>query len=124
MAASLVVATLCGCGPANGKSAISGTVTFDGEPISTGFVTFTPEGAGSPDAGPIHDGKFSLKAVPGKHRVKVEASRPMGDIIPSMGTRLHEEYIPARYNSETTLSGEVKSGENNEFEFNLTSKKE
>ena len=124
LAMSLIPLAFGGCGSGDGKAKISGTVSFDGQPIPEGYITFTPQGTGAPDAGQNKDGKFTLRAIPGKHRIQVEASRPKGPIIPSMGVALREEYIPARYNSESTLSEEVKSGGNNVFEFNLTSQKE
>lgn len=120
----LLVLAAGGCGSGNGKAVVSGKITFDGSPMPDGYVIFTPDGGGTPDAGPILDGKFSFPAMPGTHRVEIEASRFVGPKNPIMGLQAREQYVPARYNSASTLRREVKSEDTNEFEFNLTSKEE
>jgi hypothetical protein len=113
-----------GCGAGDGKVSVTGAVTFDGNPMPDGYVTFTPDGGGTPAAGPIQDGRYSLSATPGKHRVEIEASRFVGPKNPIMGLQPREQYVPARYNSESTLHQEVKAQESNVFDFNLSSKEE
>jgi hypothetical protein len=117
----LVLATV-GCGAGNGKVPISGVVTFDGSPMPDGYITFTPEGGGTPEAAPIAAGKFELGVKPGVHRVEVEASRFVGEKNPIMGLQPREQYVPARYNSETTLRSEVTPSGENAFTFDLASK--
>jgi hypothetical protein len=120
----LLVLAVTGCGTGDGKELVTGTVTFDGNPMPDGYVTFTPEGGGTPAAGPIQDGKYSLSAAPGLHRVEIEASQFVGPENPIMGLRPREQYVPARYNSETTLREEVKADDTNVVDFNLSSKEE
>jgi hypothetical protein len=120
----LVIFTANGCGPGDGKVEVTGTAAFDGTPMPDGYVTFVPEQGGAPASGAILAGKFSLRATPGAHRVEIEASRFVGPKNPVMGLQPREQYVPARYNTETTLSGEVKTDEPNEFEFNLSSQDE
>jgi len=117
-----LLATLIGCGAGNGKVPISGVVTFDGAAMPDGYITFTPEGGGTPEAAPIAAGKFALGAKPGAHRVEIEASRFVGEKNPIMGLQPREQYVPARYNSETTLRSEVNPAGENAFVFDLTSK--
>lgn len=121
---SVMVVAVGGCGTGDGKVSVTGTVTFDGNPMPDGYVTLTPEGGGTPAAGPIHDGKFILSATPGNHRVEIEASRFVGPKNPIMGLQPREQYVPARYNSETTLREEVTSQGPNVLDFSLTSSKE
>ncbi len=71
LAAVLLLAAGCG-----GKTAsVSGTVTYDGHPVRSGFITFFPaEGAGSARGTAIEDGRYIVaKLAPGKHRVVVRA---------------------------------------------------
>lgn len=117
----LILATV-GCGPGDGKVPISGVVTFDGNPMPDGYITFTPEGGGTPEAAPIAAGKFELGVKPGPHRVEIEASRFVGEKNPIMGLQPREQYVPARYNSETTLRSDVNADGENAFTFDLTSK--
>ena len=100
---------------------VSGTVTFDGQPVSEGAIIFRPTNPDSrPEGGPIRTGKFSVRIRPGSYKVEIVASRPIPDSDTGMGLR-HEGYIPSKYNSQTTLSAEVKAAGPNEFVFDLKS---
>lgn len=121
--AALLCASI-GCSAGDGKIPVSGVVTFDGAPMPDGYVTFTPEGGGTPAAAPIAAGKFEFAVKPGAHRVEIEASHLVGEKNPIMGLQPREQYVPARYNSETTLRADVKAGDENAFTFDLTSKAE
>ena len=120
----MLVLVVSGCGSGDGKALVTGTVTFDGNPMPDGYVTFTPEGGGTPVAGPIQDGKFTLSAIPGNHRVEIEASRFVGPKNPVMGLQPREQYVPARYNSASTLRREVKPQDPNVFDLSLSSNEE
>src|SRR5262245_50489194 len=67
----LCLASVLGCG-GNG-STVSGTVTFNGEPIENGHINFYPaDGKGAPVGGEIKNGKYTAKNVtPGKNKVEV-----------------------------------------------------
>jgi hypothetical protein len=120
----ILILAVSGCGPGDGKVSVTGKVTFDGNPMSDGYVIFTPEGGGPPAAGPILNGEFALSAIPGNHRVEIEASRFVGPKNPVMGLQPREQYVPSRYNSASTLRQEVKLQDNNVFDFSLSSKEE
>ena len=125
LAAALpVLLAVNGCGFGDGKVLVTGMVTFDGNPMPDGYVIFTPEGGGTPVASPIRDGKFEFSATPGNHRVEIEASRFVGPKNPIMGLQAREQYVPARYNSASTLRQEVKPQGTNAFVFSLSSKEE
>jgi hypothetical protein len=126
----LLVSFSAGCGSSPKGPAthpVSGTVTFDGEPLKTGDIQFEPEAAGTgPDAGAIVNGKFSFRAKAGKKRVKITASRDvagktmkgaMGEDIP-----VREDFVPERYNAKTELTADVQPKGANAFDFKLTSK--
>src|SRR5690242_18980565 len=93
---------LAGCGPGEdgpAKYNVSGTVTFNGENVKEGLITFTPvEGGKGPEAGPIKDGKYSFPAKGGKQQVSITAAREVpgktesdykGGFVP-----VKEMYIP------------------------------
>lgn len=77
LACTLVLAPLGGCwGPANphGYIGIQGTVTFDGQPMHDGHVTFLPVvGAELMAGSPVQKGRFSIPPAkglpPGDYRV-------------------------------------------------------
>lgn len=117
-------AILVGCG---GKETVgvTGKVTFDGVPVEKGEVSFIPaDGQGAAAGGVIENGSFAFESKPGSKRVEIRASRalpPERQTNPDMGL-MFEDYIPSRFNRESTLTAEVKTGSAQTFDFNLTSK--
>ncbi len=112
-----------GCGGGIQRQEVSGTVTYDGKPVQRGEVSFVPDDpALAPEGGVIEDGKFRFEAVAGKKTVQIRGSRelpPRPEDGPDAGP-MYEDYIPARHNTGSTLTVEVKPGEDNTYEFKLT----
>jgi hypothetical protein len=114
---------ISGCSPAGGLQEVTGTVTFDDQPIPDGDIVFVPDDkALGAEAGKIKDGKYTVKAKPGPSHVKIMASKevpgkkdPMG-----MGPAI-EPYIPDKYNDKTELIADVGKGKDH-FDFKLSSK--
>ena len=103
---------------------VSGSVSFDGQPVPDGDIMFvSPDGVRGPDPGKIKDGKYALKTTEGKKRVEFSAAkiRPVG-ARGGGGEPVPEEYLPARYNTESKLSAEVRASNANQFDFSLESK--
>jgi hypothetical protein len=128
-AASLLLLT--GCAD-EGRLALEGAVTLDGQPLDKGFITFRPQpGTPGPTAGgPIEGGRFSIApeqgAFAGTFRVEISAQRPTGKTLLDADTGQvvphYEQGLPERYNRRSELAAEVKPGLRNHFEFALTSK--
>ena len=119
---------LAGCG--SGRIPISGDVTFNGEPILTGTITFEPaDDKGVATGGKIVSGKYALVGdaapQPGKKKVRIVASRKTGRRIQAQfappGTLVDEieRYIPDIYNTRTTLTCEVSRDGSRRIDFNL-----
>ena len=116
-----------GGGPATYPA--TGTATFDGRPIPEGDIVFVSVDQSTPPAaGKIQQGAFRVDVPAGAKKVEIRASRmeklPEGQAGAMGETEMMVDYIPARYNSQTELTAEVKPGEKNEFSFTLTSDKE
>ena len=118
-----------GCGGPAAPS-LKGKVTFDGVPVASGNIVFLPEQSeGRKAAAAIEDGNYVVPAeeglLPGKYRVEVSWHKPTGRKIPSAdpGIMMDEtkEVIPARYNSDSTLTADLAPGEASK-DFALTSK--
>jgi hypothetical protein len=122
----LLVALVFGCAPSGPKTyPVSGTVTFDGQPLQDGYVTFVSSGGDiGPDAGKISAGEFSFRAQAGPKRVEIQANRPKPGAAadPAMGAVPQEQFIPSHYNLQSTLTAEVKPDGENRYEFQLKSK--
>ena len=116
---------LTGCGRSSKAPAtvkVEGTVTFDGEPLTQGSIVFDPaDGKGGSSAGGIEHGKFQFESQLGQKKVLISASRDTGK-KDQYDEPITESYIPANYNSQTTLTADVKAGGENKFEFALKSK--
>src|SRR5436190_19933591 len=71
--APLFILFLAGCGS---SASFSGNVTYNGNPVADGFITFSPTGPGAKEvAAPIKDGAYQLAAIPtGKRLVEIVAS--------------------------------------------------
>ena len=106
-----------GCGSGGDKLyKVSGKVSYDGVPVPEGRILFRNTGGdGRAYSGPITDGEYEVMCEPGKMRVEIIASR----VIPGKFKKgengepdpipVGEMYIPAKYNSSSTLTAEVKS---------------
>lgn len=68
----LLLCLASGCG--GGAASVSGEVTYNGEPVANGSITFLPvDGKGSTAGGPIEDGHFAVdNVIPGPKVVKIE----------------------------------------------------
>ena len=121
--ASVIVASLIGCGGNPNLFYASGKVTLDGKPVENAFVTFIPMSGGSTSYGKTNaDGHYEMQftdrltgAWQGKNRVEIKT----GD-VGVRGEPAPRERIPSAYNTASTLVAEVKSG-NNVFDFDLKS---
>ena len=128
---SFLLVLLAACGSSSNRRALQGTVTLDNKPLAQGTVRFIPtSGTPGPSAGgEIKNGEFSIAedkgVLSGSFRVEITSSktgkkvrdRSSGEI-----TYLREQFLPARYNSNSELTAEVKNGGPNRFEFALRSK--
>lgn len=124
--AMVFLVSFVGCGPSDGLVLVSGTVTFDGEPISEGTIQFRAlEGDQKAYAAPILEGKYEARVEPGPASVEVRASRIIeGKFVesnPGEFDPVGEMYIPEKYNSRTTLKVTVQSDTRDE-NFDLVSK--
>lgn len=122
--------TIIGCGPTVEKTyPVTATVTLDGKPLAEGVLYFFPATGGGAIGGEFRDGAIRFEAPAGTMRVELRAYRLMpgvkappearpGTLIPDPFIN----YLPAKYHAESTLSATVKSGEPNEFTFELSSR--
>ncbi len=127
----LLPLVIAGCGGKDDgpeRFPVSGTVTFDGAPVADGEIRFLPiDGNGAADATRIIAGRFETTATAGPKRVEVTATREVpGKMVesavnPGQMEPAIEEYIPAQYNTDSTLGEEVNAAGPNTFTFDLKS---
>ena len=130
--ALLCLAGLCGLGcggDPNAQQPVSGTVTFQGQPLDQGHILFVPATTGPSEAGAvIENGNYDIPQahglVPGQYKVRIfsyDQTGPKVDVnaIPGEPPNMQaRERIPLEYNAETKLTAEIKAGRNR-FEFKV-----
>ena len=116
-----VVLFLSGCGDAGPVMfPVQGNVTWNKMPLENGNITFEPtDTAKAPSGGKIVNGRYQLRASAGKCKIRILATRPGKTVDAQMGVAPQEQYIPAKYNSETTLEFEVQAAGPNVKDFDL-----
>jgi hypothetical protein len=110
---------LAGCG---NSSTVSGTVTYNGEPVEDGYIAFLLDGSGESSGGPISHGKYKVSVRPGKYHVQVNASKlmPLPPGTVGMGGKTEEvrSYIPAEYTGpQTKLTADVPGSDPHDFKL-------
>lgn len=132
---AVLAPALAGCGGAedDGRVAVSGVVTLDGQPLDDGHVTLRPLGHGPAVSGSVRGGEFHLSPsegpAVGPHVVEVVAIRPTGRTIESpdfYGSKVEEtaNIIPPRYNIQSDLRIEPTPEGENAFRFELSSRED
>ena len=115
---------VAGCGGGGDRPALGrvhGRVTMDGKPLAQAAVGFQPKAKGRESTGRTDsNGEFDLTylgdvkgAGVGENSVRVTTQRTNDP---------RTESVPAKYNKQTTLRFDVKGGEDNVANFDLTSK--
>jgi hypothetical protein len=115
------------------REGVSGSVTMDGQPLAKGTIQFAPTSDKIPTtitAG-INDGKYSVPhtegLVPGTYKVAISsfnevAETPEPHHAPGKVGPAPKNLIPKQFNTASTLTAEVKGGEANTFDFEITKK--
>jgi len=122
--ASIAAACLLtsGCGPRDTRVECSGTVTYAGEPVEEGSISFVPLAGGSRSEGAvITAGRYTARVQPGRHRVEIRGSRPLATkvINSDMPGGIREDYIPAEFNDASTLEAEIPATGPHPLSFDL-----
>jgi hypothetical protein len=126
-------ATFGGCGGQyNGdrRYPLSGNVTYDGQPIDLGTISFLPAAGDKQrvSGGMIENGAFSIPeetgANQGKYRVEIRWAKKTGKqfLDPDTQTMVdrRDEGLPPRFHNKSTLTADV-SAEQTRFDFDLKS---
>lgn len=116
-------AVLAGCD--NGRVSVTGKVTYRGQPVERGSISFEPiDGKGGTSGGSIEHGEFTLHGdtgvFPGKKRVKLLVIQKTGKQVPAgnpapAGTMV-EEVIPIYAPPQ---EADIVAGQENSLSFEL-----
>lgn len=110
----LLAAALVGCQGGANLGDVEGEVTLNGAPLADGVIHFTPVDGQTPThSGFIKSGRFAERLPVGKHRVEISSVQvqPLRPGQPA-DSAIGREIVPEKYNTQTELAAEVKSGKN------------
>lgn len=121
LCAALLMTTGCG-GPS--RVVVKGKVTHEGKPISKGEIRFLPEGEGQVTGSTITDGVYEASGgntvLSGACRVEITAMRPAKSRQDAnVPFQQETQYLPAKYNTKTTLRFDVPTSGPVEKNFDL-----
>ena len=105
-----------GCGPRTGE--VHGTVSFAGKPVDRGRIILMRQQADTRvHQAAVMSGTFELVVPVGEYRVELFALHD--DDALAADPSLPMQYIPPKYNAESTLTLEVHSGPARDVSFDL-----
>jgi len=127
-----IAASGCGGAEADGLHPLSGSATYNGEPIDLGSVAFIPAGGGASQrasGGLIQDGAYQLAQEKGlnagTYRVEVRWLKKTGRELtdPMSGDKYDErkEVLPARFHAKSELTVTIPAPEDT-HDLKLTGK--
>ncbi len=122
---------LLGCGSSGTGVYVTGTVTFDGNPVETGQIAFEPQQVGVMAVAMIVNGSYQLPRerplTPGRYLVRITADRSTGKMLDSnprsqedQPAEEMEQFIPEKYNLRSQLYVDVDTTRD-KHDFILTS---
>lgn len=112
-----------GCGTPDARVECSGSISFAGEPLEEGSISFQPLTGGSRSEGAvIAAGRYTARVLPGRYRVEIRGSRPIADagaIRSDMPGEIREDFVPPQYNDKSTLEATIPPDGSSELSFDL-----
>jgi hypothetical protein len=116
----LPILLLAGCSQSGPELApVSGQVTLDGRPLENADLTFNVQGKSPGVARTDSDGRYEVMYKRGVMGAPVGLNKV--SITVSSEVVRNPPRIPPRYNTATKLEREIIPGEDNVFDFQLTS---
>jgi hypothetical protein len=131
-----VIFVISGCSPSvQERIVVQGTVTYQGNPINDGVISFIPAGGSMRESlgANIKEGRYSISSasplMAGTYRVEIQAYRETGRQVPNItapnrnkaGQEMQAEkvpYLPEEFNTSSRLTAEITS-ESNAVNFEL-----
>lgn len=104
---------LAGCSGGDGRVTVTGTVTWNGEPLESGLITMVTRGQSS-DAAPIIKGSFEIQTLPGEKNVGITSRRVLSAVVDAergTASEVSYQFIPSKFNEQTELMSTITSGD-------------
>jgi hypothetical protein len=117
----LLTISASGCKKSSDAVPVHGRISFHGEPLASGSVTFFPK-TGRPVGAAILHGKYKTELAPDEYTVALDVAPEFpkgfkeGDPLPPPKVTLPEEYANR---TKSTLKATVKDGQSEPIDFEL-----
>jgi hypothetical protein len=124
----ILVVGMSGCaGNVAKRQAISGVVKWQGKPLDYGAITFQADDPAMTGGAMIKDGQYSIPAkqglLPGRYKVMISSVDPRNKApdpdSPPGYLPVPKDRLQAKYNTQTTLTADVKAEGPNTFNFEV-----
>jgi len=119
---AIALIALLGCSREAPTYRVTGSVTWNGEPIPNGVINFiAADDAVAPDTAKIVAGRYDARVKAGRKKIEIYADREKKlNTVMNQGER--EAYIPPKFNALSTITREVQPKGENQFDFSLSDK--
>lgn len=125
LVSTALACVLSGCQRGPEVGTVKGTIALDGRPVEGGIVRFVPaDGNSQPADCVITDGAYTVTMPLGEKKVEIFWAKSASDApidTASQGNEKIVQMIPAKYNTQTTLTHTIVKGEAQQ-DFALSSK--
>jgi len=117
---------MVGCGEADRRQAVTGSVTLDGKALSQAIINFRPApGNQSSSAGAgLENGNFKIAAnqglLPGDYTVIIQAFAETGRMVMDPQFGKVSEIKKVRFQEEKMLQATISEEGENQFDFQIT----
>lgn len=125
--ASLAAAGCGGAGDGKTRVALEGEIKLNGKALPTGLVSFLPtDEKGETAVAKIENGKYTIERANGPalgtYKVLINSRQPTGKKVrdtdnPAQLVNEEREVVPPQYNSNSTISIEIKESGKQDFDL-------
>lgn len=107
-----------GCSQKEKTYTVSGTVSYKGEMVPSGSISFVPGDPKLASQGTdIRDGKYSAQVRKGTMTVQITGSKPDPKQKMLDGSPFWTDFVPEKYGSQSTLTVEIKGNQTENFDL-------
>ena len=114
-----VTALFVGCSGKEKTYSVSGTVSYKGELVPDGSISFVPnDPKKDPQGAPIHNGQYSAQVRKGTMTVRITGSKPDPKKKMYDGSPFWTDFVPEKYGAQSALTVEIKGNQTESFDLN------
>lgn len=111
-------ALLAGCSNKEKTYTVSGTVSYKGELVPDGSISFVPDNPKlTPQGASIQNGKYTAEVRKGTMTVRITGSKPDPKQKMLDGSPFWTDFVPEKYGAQSTLTVEITGNQTENFDL-------